>query len=76
VLLTDIGLPDLAGDGLIREILGMKTPPPRVVAVTGFGPSYAALAQRAGADLVLLKPIDWSALTDYLVSVRSTSVAA
>jgi two-component system CheB/CheR fusion protein len=75
VLLTDIGLPDLPGDSVIREILAMKSTRPRVVAVTGFGPSHAALARRAGADAVFLKPLDWSALAEDLAT-RSAITAA
>ena len=75
VLLTDIGLPDLSGDRLIAEILGMKAVPPRVVAVTGFGLSHGALAERAGADMVFLKPLDWSAVREYLAIRRSIAAA-
>src|SRR5688572_4656307 len=41
LLLTDLGLPDVAGDHLIREILGMKQGRLRVVVITGFGEPYA-----------------------------------
>ena len=74
-LLTDIGLPDVPGDVLIREILGMKTPRPRIVAITGFGEPYVARTRGAGADVVFTKPIDWIALRDQLVG-RSSAVAA
>jgi two-component system, chemotaxis family, CheB/CheR fusion protein len=74
-LLTDIGLPDVPGDALIKEILGMKTPRPRVVAITGFGEPYIARTRRAGADVVLTKPIDWVALREQLVG-RPSTVAA
>ena len=57
VLLTDIGLPDGAGDHLIREILGMKTSRPRVVVMTGFGEPHIGLVRRAGADAVFTKPL-------------------
>ena len=74
VLLTDIGLPDVSGDRLIHEILGMKPTQPRVVAVTGFGERHAELARRAGAETVLTKPIDWPTLLDQLG--RALTVAA
>jgi two-component system, chemotaxis family, CheB/CheR fusion protein len=66
VLLTDLGLPDVAGDLLIREILGMKRPRPRVVVITGFGEPYASRARQAGADAVFIKPLDWSSLRSAL----------
>jgi two-component system CheB/CheR fusion protein len=62
ILLTDLGLPDVPGEELITAILGMKARRPRVVVVTGFGEAYAARARRAGADVVITKPLDWSAL--------------
>jgi CheY-like chemotaxis protein len=62
VLLTDLGLPDLPGDHLIRKILAMKRARLRVVVVTGFGEPYAARARQAGADAVFIKPVDWSVL--------------
>jgi two-component system CheB/CheR fusion protein len=67
VLLTDIGLPDVSGDHLIREILGMKAARPRVVAITGFGEPYLGRVRHAGADAVFTKPLDWSDLRDQLV---------
>ena len=75
VLLTDIGLPDLPGDRLIKEILGMKAAVPRVIAVTGFGAPHAGLARRAGAEIVFTKPLDWSTLREHLAA-RSAAVAA
>jgi two-component system, chemotaxis family, CheB/CheR fusion protein len=74
-LLTDIGLPDVPGDVLIREILGMKTQKPRIVAITGFGEPYVARTRRAGADVVFTKPIDWVALREQLVGHASTVAA-
>ena len=75
VLLTDIGLPDVSGDDLIKEILGMKTSRPRVVVVTGFTEPYLGLARRAGADVVFTKPLDWSDLRDQLLG-RQAALAA
>lgn len=74
VLLTDLGLPDLAGDQLIREIVGMKSGV-KVVVVTGFGEPYAARARQAGADFVFTKPLDWSLLRARLVE-RNEALAA
>jgi DNA-binding response OmpR family regulator len=68
VLLTDIGLPDLPGDHLIREISGMKNGRPRLVAITGFGEPHVTRAREAGADTVFVKPLDWSVLREHLVA--------
>ena len=66
VLLTDYGLPDIPGDFLIRQILGISRRRPLVVVVTGYGEPYASWARQAGADLVLTKPIEWPELLDHL----------
>lgn len=74
VLLTDLGLPDVTGDHLIREILGMKSRV-KVVVITGFGEPYADRARQAGADVVFTKPLDWSLLRAQLVG-RDKTLAA
>jgi CheY-like chemotaxis protein len=68
VLLTDLGLPDVPGDALIRKILRECRRRPRVVAVTGFGEPYGSRALRAGADVVIIKPVAWSRLLDHLTA--------
>ena len=62
VLLTDLGLPDLAGDVLIRTVVTTVRPRPRVVVVTGFGEPYLGRARAAGADVVFTKPVAGVAL--------------
>jgi CheY-like chemotaxis protein len=62
VLLTDLGLPDVSGDRLIREILGLKGARPRVVVMTGYGEPHISRARQAGADAVFTKPLEWSVL--------------
>jgi two-component system CheB/CheR fusion protein len=63
VMLTDLGLPDIPGDVLIRQVLaGATFPRPRVVVVTGFGEPDLSRARAAGADVVFTKPIEWTVL--------------
>ena len=66
VVLTDYGLPDVAGDMLIRQVLATARHRPHVVVVTGYGPPYADRARQAGADLVLTKPVEWLDLLRHL----------
>jgi len=75
VLLTDIGLPDISGDRLIRQIFGLKTSRPRVVAITGFGEPHIGHARRAGAEVVFTKPLDWSDLRARLTAPTNTLAA-
>jgi two-component system, chemotaxis family, CheB/CheR fusion protein len=67
VLLTDLGLPDVPGDMVIRHVLATARRSPRVVVVTGYGDPYTTDAREAGAHVVMLKPIAWSVLLDRLV---------
>jgi CheY-like chemotaxis protein len=62
VVLTDLGLPDIPGEILIREVLAFTSPRPRIVVMTGYGEPYLTRARAAGADAVLTKPLEWSSL--------------
>jgi len=75
VLLTDLGLPDIRGDILIREVLALTPRRPRVIAMTGHGEPYQSQAREAGADAVLTKPLEWSDLMREL-EPRRDSLAA
>ena len=77
VLLTDLRLPDVPGELLIREILAVVTPRPRVVVISGTDESQVARATAAGADVVLRKPFDWEQLRAHIVGpVPHDDVAA
>ena len=66
VLLTDLGLPDIPGDLVIRRVLATARKRPRVVVLTGYDEPFTSRARQAGADIVLNKPIAWSALLAHL----------
>jgi two-component system CheB/CheR fusion protein len=67
VLLTDLGLPDIPGDMVIRHVVAMARRRPWIVVVTGYEEPFIGRARAAGADVVLTKPITWSTLLDRLV---------
>jgi two-component system CheB/CheR fusion protein len=69
VLLTDLGLPDIPGDMVIRHVAATASRRPWIVVVTGYGEPFISRAREAGADVVLTKPIAWSALLDQLMPV-------
>lgn len=75
VLLTDIGLPDIRGDILIREVLALTSRRPRVIAMTGYGEPYQSQAREAGADAVLTKPLEWNDLVRELEPGRDSLAA-
>jgi CheY-like chemotaxis protein len=66
VVLSDLGLPDIPGDVLIRQILSNSKGRTRVVVVTGYGEPYITRARQAGADVVFTKPVEWTRILDYL----------
>lgn len=66
VVLTDLGLPDVPGDALIRLIRNSGHWRTRVVAVTGFSEPYITRARQAGADAVFTKPVEWTQILHYL----------
>lgn len=73
VVLTDLGLPDIPGDVLVRQIVGVGRKRARVAVITGYGEPYLTRARQAGADVVFLKPVEWTRILDYL---RTPGLAA
>jgi CheY-like chemotaxis protein len=66
VVLSDLGLPDMPGDVLIRQIVAGKRRRARVIVVTGYGEPYLTRARQAGADVVFTKPVEWSQVLKWL----------
>nr|MCU0952730.1 CHASE domain-containing protein [Burkholderiaceae bacterium] len=67
-LLLDIGLPDLSGYEVARRLRALPlAPPPRLIAVSGWGQhDDRQQAREAGFDLHLIKPVDHAALQAHL----------
>jgi len=66
VVLSDLGLPDIPGDVLIRELRARSGHATRVLVVTGYGEPFLSRARQAGADVVFTKPVEWSRILEYL----------
>jgi len=75
IVLTDLGLPDVHGEVVIRDVLARSRPRPRVFAITGYGDPYPSRARAAGADAVLLKPAEWDDIVDAIVATPASAVA-
>ncbi len=60
VVLSDLGLPDIPGDVLIRQIRATPGHHARVIVVTGYGEPFLTRARQADADVVFTKPVEWS----------------
>jgi two-component system, chemotaxis family, CheB/CheR fusion protein len=66
VILSDLGLPDVPGDVLIRQLLAATRNRTRVIVITGYGEPYRTRARQAGAEIVFTKPVEWAGILDYL----------
>lgn len=66
VILSDLGLPDVPGDVLIRQLLATTRNRTRVIVITGYGEPYLTRARQAGAEVVFTKPVEWTRILDYL----------
>jgi two-component system, chemotaxis family, CheB/CheR fusion protein len=67
-VVSDYGLPDIAGDELLRRLGECSGRLTKTVVVTGYGEPYVTRARRAGADVVLTKPVIWDRLLGSLTS--------
>ena len=70
VVLTDLGLPDIPGDVVIRRVLAAARRRPRIIVVTGYDEPFVSRARQAGADVVFNKPLVWTTLARALRSTR------
>jgi len=67
VVLSDLGLPDISGETLIRQLRAATTGNgTRVIVITGYGEPYLTRARQAGADAVFTKPVEWTRILDYI----------
>jgi len=66
IVLSDLGLPDMPGDVLIRQIVTGARRRARVIVVTGYGEPYLTRARQAGADVVFTKPVEWARILEWL----------
>jgi CheY-like chemotaxis protein len=70
LIITDINMPVLCGTDMIKIL--RKSPQFRdtpIIAVTAYGMDGAASARQAGADKVLVKPVEYDLFRDYIRSL-------
>ncbi len=67
VVVSDLGLPDIPGDVLIRAIIAAARRPVEVVVITGESqPALMTRARAAGAAVIFEKPCHWENVITYL----------
>jgi CheY-like chemotaxis protein len=66
VVLSDLGLPDISGDVLIRELIAAARRPVKVVVITGESQPALTRALEAGAEVIFAKPCRWDSVVTYL----------
>jgi CheY-like chemotaxis protein len=66
VVVSDLGLPDIAGDVLIRTIIAAARRPIQVVVITGESQPFLTRALEAGAGVIFAKPCQWGSVVTYL----------
>jgi DNA-binding response OmpR family regulator len=69
-VLCDLGLPDLHGEVVVRELLRGTTRPPAVAVVTGHDEPHLTRAKAAGAEAAFRKPVEWAHIRLFLRRVR------
>lgn len=66
MLITDLDLPDMPGDVVIRQVRATVKPCPRVIVLTDSSEPHRRRARDASADVVLTKPVEWAVLWSHL----------
>jgi CheY-like chemotaxis protein len=66
VVLSDLGLPDISGDVLIRALIAAARRPIKVVVITGESQPALTRALEAGAGIIFTKPCRWDSVVTYL----------
>jgi len=66
VVLTDLGLPDIPGEVLVRQMSNAARGRLRIAVITGYGEPYLTRARQAGAEAVFTKPVEWTRVLHYL----------
>jgi CheY-like chemotaxis protein len=74
-VMTDLALPDIPGDELIRAIVAAARRPVEVVVITGESGPSVARARAAGAGAVFVKPCEWRTIIKYLDGLHLASAA-
>jgi CheY-like chemotaxis protein len=73
IVLSDLGLPDISGEHLIRQLRETTSGQTKIIAITGYPEPCQSRARQAGAHSVFTKPLDWVRLVQCM---RPSDLAA
>ena len=75
LVVSDLGLPDISGDVLIRTLIAAARRPIKVVVITGESQPAMTRALEAGAEIIFAKPCQWESVVAYLDRLRLAPAA-
>jgi DNA-binding response OmpR family regulator len=75
-VLCDLGLPDVPGDRVVRELVADVAARPVVAVITGHDEPHLTRAREAGADAIFRKPVEWPRVRAFLRRVRDTEIGS
>jgi CheY-like chemotaxis protein len=75
VIVSELDLPDISGDVLIRTIIAAARRPIKVVVITGESQPVRTRALEAGAEVIFAKPCRWESVVTYLDDLGLASAA-
>jgi CheY-like chemotaxis protein len=76
VVMTDLGLPDMPADMLIRALLAEARGAVQIIVITGESEPAVTRALQAGARVIFTKPCRWADVVGYLDRSESRAAAA
>jgi CheY-like chemotaxis protein len=74
-VLSDLSLPDIFGEVLIRQLVAADRGRAPVVVVTGHGEPHLTRARAAGARAVFCKPVEWDRILACLARLKRSQAA-
>jgi two-component system, NarL family, capsular synthesis sensor histidine kinase RcsC len=75
IVMTDLGLPDMAADALIGAILAESQGNVEIIVITGAGEPAVTRALQAGASVVFTKPCRWADVHRHLTTLSERTAA-
>jgi DNA-binding response OmpR family regulator len=76
IVMTDLGLPDMPADTLIRALLAEAHGAVEIIVISGEGEPAVTRALQAGASMIFAKPCRWADVYAHLARNDTSAAAA